>query len=209
MMLTIPRDRSLCSMPPTLPPHRRSRRDVLPRLASAFLKSKTPDADADGIVPLGRVERRPLAVAMRGATVLLGWGDGVLASGLAALNEPAQSSGAALRADWGDTPPQRHWFHLAGTLAITRCSRLSACPRTRRHSADPLAGTYQRRSSARRPPVGEPPRRRRAQVGGPAARSAAGTLMRNLGFSGPNLLQNTIVLKGLSCFPPVLVPGIP
>ncbi len=92
-------------------------RDVLPRLTASFLKTKKTDAPADGVeVLLGRIQGRPLSVTTRGSTVLVGWGDGALAAALDALADPVRSAGAALRADWGSTPPQRIGFLWPGRL---------------------------------------------------------------------------------------------
>jgi hypothetical protein len=62
---------------------------VLPRLAGSFLKTKPP------------------AVARRGASVLLGWGDATLPACLDAAADPDRSAGAAIRASWGPDLPQR------------------------------------------------------------------------------------------------------
>ena len=84
---------------------------VLPRLVAQF---KLADRDAppadpapDRIRRLGRAGGRPLEVARRGPTVLLGWGEGTLASALDASDHPEHSAGPALRASWGPVAPRR------------------------------------------------------------------------------------------------------
>ncbi len=95
---------------------------LLPRLAvSARLVPRDAPAEPDGTRPLGRLSGRPLRVARRGATVGISWGDGVLASALAAHDRPGQSAGAAIRSAWPARPPQRAgalWpGHLPGIAA--------------------------------------------------------------------------------------------
>lgn len=72
---------------------------VAPRLARAFgLPAGGPAPD--GWSPLGTLAGRPLALARRGATVLIGWGTAAPSRALAAMDDPGRSAGPALRASW-------------------------------------------------------------------------------------------------------------
>ncbi len=71
---------------------------VLPRLAGSFLKTKPP------------------AVAWRGTTVLLGWGDATLPACLDAAAEPERSAAPLIRASWGGDVPQRAGAFWPGRL---------------------------------------------------------------------------------------------
>jgi hypothetical protein len=86
---------------------------LLPRLAKAFRLG--PRAEAGDPTSLGRLAGRPLAVAFRGPTVLIGWGD-LLPSCLAALDDPDRSAGRALRAGLGPEAPQRFGALWPGRL---------------------------------------------------------------------------------------------
>lgn len=79
-------------------------------LAAAFLKGQ-PQAEKKQAAPPGSVNRlgwlsgRPVEAIGRGSTVLVGWGEGAVASALAAHEDPERSAGRAIRAAWeGDEP---------------------------------------------------------------------------------------------------------
>jgi hypothetical protein len=89
---------------------------VLPRLAvlwggtKAIGKNKQTDpanalGEADLAAPrsLGRVSGRPLEAAVRGKTVLIGWGQGVLGAGLEASAHPENSAVRWFKAMSGET----------------------------------------------------------------------------------------------------------
>src|SRR5262249_55698791 len=65
---------------------------------------------------LGRLSGRPLAVARRGPTVLVAWGEGMLAAGLDARDHPDRSAGPAIRSAWGPASPQRTGAFWPGRL---------------------------------------------------------------------------------------------
>ena len=54
-----------------------------------------------------RVAGRPLALARRGATVLIGWGETALPACLDAWEHPERSASEVIRSGWGPIPPQR------------------------------------------------------------------------------------------------------
>lgn len=84
-------------------------REVLPRLASSYLRGRQandhPGAGSDGVTDLGRFEGRALACTARGRHVLIGWGDGSLSVALDANAHPERSAGASIRAAWGAAGP--------------------------------------------------------------------------------------------------------
>jgi len=79
---------------------------VLPRLAALYLRADP-----------GVLAGRPLAWAVRGPTVLLGWGVGALESALGAWDHPSRSARSAVSAGWGPTPPGRAGAFWPGRLA--------------------------------------------------------------------------------------------
>ncbi len=85
--------------------------EVVPRLASAFVRGEKPEPKGD-LKPLGTVEGKPLTAVARGSIVLIGWGSG------APLTPPERTAGAELRAGWGRTatPPQRAGGFWPGRL---------------------------------------------------------------------------------------------
>jgi hypothetical protein len=81
---------------------------VLPRLAASYVPGgKTADARAAGPIALGAIDGKPLVVGLRGKSVIVGWGDGVLSDALLAVDSAEWSSGSAIRAGWGTSIPQR------------------------------------------------------------------------------------------------------
>ncbi|HWE36736.1 MAG TPA: hypothetical protein VG406_09225 [Isosphaeraceae bacterium] len=85
---------------------RRIAERVLPRLATfGRLKEFQPDPQRP-FEPVRRILGRPLAVARRGSTVWVGWGEGVLE---ACLGDPRAGRSALdlFRPSWGPRPPQR------------------------------------------------------------------------------------------------------
>jgi hypothetical protein len=68
------------------------------------------------IRPLGRFGDRPWAVVVRGETVLVGWGEHVLAACLEARANPSRSTGVAIRAGWGTAPPRATGAFWPGRL---------------------------------------------------------------------------------------------
>jgi hypothetical protein len=56
---------------------------------------------------LGRAWKNQAETAIRGSTVLLAWGGGVVAACDAARSDPERSAGATLRQGWADSPPGR------------------------------------------------------------------------------------------------------
>src|SRR5262249_17302404 len=84
--------------------------DVLLRLMSAFVgarsKAAAPALPNAGSAP-GRLGGRPLDMARRGATVLVAWGEGMLAASLQAHDRGLASAAPAIRAAWVEAPPQR------------------------------------------------------------------------------------------------------
>ncbi len=89
---------------------------VLPRLVASYLKVSKPEQPADGVQRLARLAGRPLDVARRDATVLIGWGESALAASLVAQEHPERSAAAALRASWPQTSPQRAGAFWPGRL---------------------------------------------------------------------------------------------
>src|SRR6185312_7635 len=91
---------------------------VIPALALA-LGGMPPDdrpaPDPEGTTTLGRLAGRTLSVTVRGATVLIGWGD-LLPACLDAHRQPGRSAGPAIRATWGPRPPQRAGAFWPGRL---------------------------------------------------------------------------------------------
>ena len=82
--------------------------EVLPRLASAYARAGKPAAvGPDGVRPLGAVDGQPLSARRRGASVVVGWGEGALEVAQGACEKQERSAGAALRAGWGGSPPRR------------------------------------------------------------------------------------------------------
>jgi len=61
----------------------------------------------DGVRRLGQVAGRPLTLARRGATVLIGWGATALPACLDAWEHPERSASEVIRSGWGPIPPQR------------------------------------------------------------------------------------------------------
>jgi len=91
--------------------------EVLPRLASAFAGAgKAVPAGPDGVRPLGALGGKPLSSRRRGAAAFLAWGDGALEAARSACECPEKSAGAALRAGWGATPPNRAGGFWPGRL---------------------------------------------------------------------------------------------
>jgi hypothetical protein len=93
---------------------------LLPRVAAGWSQGAEPAPRGDGVHHLGQVAGRPITLARRGATVLVGWGATALAAGLDAHAHPDRSAGGAIRAGWGPTPPQRagaFWPGRLGALA--------------------------------------------------------------------------------------------
>jgi hypothetical protein len=81
---------------------------VVPRLLASFMKADSGgEPKPDGVRTFKAVRGRSLQLVTRGPCVLIGWGVGALDAALKALANPRDSSGAALRATWSDTPPQR------------------------------------------------------------------------------------------------------
>ena len=56
---------------------------------------------------LGSIDGRPLAMAVRGTSVLLAWGEGALDAALGAAESPDRSAGPGLRSAWDGSPPTR------------------------------------------------------------------------------------------------------
>lgn len=73
---------------------------VLPRLASAYLQG------GDGSF-LGRLGGKPLAAAVLGDGVIIGWGDRALKAGIDAWENPGRSAARSLRIGRGENAPQR------------------------------------------------------------------------------------------------------
>ena len=85
-------------------------RRVLPRLATSMgaVPAGGPMLpEAEGPLPLGRLSGRPLDLCRRETTVLVAWGEGMLADALDARAHPDRSAGPAIRASWGTSLPQR------------------------------------------------------------------------------------------------------
>ncbi len=80
---------------------------VLPRLAAAYSKKPVDEPAPDGIRAMGVVSGKPITATRRGKSILLGWGQGALTTGLDATDHPERSSAALIRASWGPNPPQR------------------------------------------------------------------------------------------------------
>jgi hypothetical protein len=89
-------------------PGRLKRRDQAHQPAPA--KARDPSAPR----PLGRVAGRPLEVALRGPTVLIGWGDGALGAILQASDPPGGSVIKVMTADWDGSARNRP--HRAGAF---------------------------------------------------------------------------------------------
>jgi hypothetical protein len=88
----------------------RMARGIVPRLATRLgvTPADGPDRpEAEGILRLGRLSGLPLDVCRRDATVLVAWGDRMLAAALDAGDHPERSAGPTIRASWGSRPPQR------------------------------------------------------------------------------------------------------
>jgi hypothetical protein len=99
-------------------------RDVVPRLVRRLgvVRGDLPDPpEAEETVRLGRLSGRPLDLCRREATVLVAWGDRMLADALDARDHPARSAGSELRSPWGSFAPQR-----AGAFWPSRLSGLAA-----------------------------------------------------------------------------------
>lgn len=80
---------------------------VLPRLASVYLKDREKPSATVPSDLLGHWRGRPVRAHALGASVWIGWGDGVLEESGAAADRPDGSAASVLRAAWGDAPPQR------------------------------------------------------------------------------------------------------
>jgi hypothetical protein len=92
---------------------------AVPRLAAAYARGAGAGADAprpDGTRLLGFLDGKPLSLARRGSTVLVGWGDTALTAALDTLDHPERSAGPALRAAWAERPPQRAGAFWPGRL---------------------------------------------------------------------------------------------
>jgi hypothetical protein len=89
---------------------------VLPRLLAA--RSEPPAAAKSATTgrALGRLGGRPVSVARRGTTVVLGWGETALAQGLDAFENPERSAGPLVRATWAGTAPPRAGAFWPGRL---------------------------------------------------------------------------------------------
>ncbi len=80
----------------------------VPRVSRFLTRERVPDEPRpDGVRHLGRVAGRPLALARRGATVLIAWGETALPACLDAWEHPERSASEVIRSGWGPTPPQR------------------------------------------------------------------------------------------------------
>ncbi|MBX6314654.1 MAG: hypothetical protein IRY99_17325, partial [Isosphaeraceae bacterium] len=91
---------------------------ILPRLSAAWGLAAAGDPEgADGRRLLGRAAGRPLEATRRGATVLIGWGEGMLAAGLDATDHPERSAGPSIRSGWGGARPRRAGALWPGRLA--------------------------------------------------------------------------------------------
>ena len=81
---------------------------IADRVVARLLATSAPaPVVADRPTPLGSVGGRPLAMAVRGPSVLLGWGDGALDAALGAAEDPDRSAGPMLRRAWDGAPPAR------------------------------------------------------------------------------------------------------
>ena len=80
----------------------------LPRVARFLTREPGQDEPrTEGVRRLGRVAGRPLMVARRGTTVLIGWGETALPACLDAREHPERSASEVIRSGWGPIPPQR------------------------------------------------------------------------------------------------------
>lgn len=94
--------------------------EVLPRLAASFTpgSKRTEPAGGTEVGRLALISGRPLEAARRGSTVVAGWGEGLVASSLAAHDDPAHSAsaGASIRRPWADRLPHRAGAFWPGRL---------------------------------------------------------------------------------------------
>jgi hypothetical protein len=98
---------------------------LIPRLAGTRTADKlaeNPEPGNNTIRAVGRVSGKPLTVLAQGQTVLVGWGEGVLASCVEARANPAQSAGSAVRECWGATPLQAAGAFWPGRLPLLALS---------------------------------------------------------------------------------------
>ncbi len=88
---------------------------------------------------LGRVSGRPLHMATRGATVLVTWGEGLLAATLAARDNPERSAGAAIRSAWPECArPQRAGACWPGRLRLSELAPGNAPLAAALNGAEPV-----------------------------------------------------------------------
>jgi hypothetical protein len=80
----------------------------IPRMTRLVTRETGPDEPGpEGVRRLGQVAGRPITLARRGATVLIGWGESALPACLDAREHPGRSASEVIRSGWGPTPPQR------------------------------------------------------------------------------------------------------
>ena len=80
----------------------------LPRVARFVTREAGPDEPMpDGVRRIGQIAGRPLMLARRGETVLIGWGESALSACLDAREHPERSASEVIRSGWGPIPPQR------------------------------------------------------------------------------------------------------
>ncbi|MDR3634090.1 MAG: hypothetical protein P4L84_09810 [Isosphaeraceae bacterium] len=80
---------------------------TLPRLLASRTQPDENAKPASAGRSLGRISGRPVGVAQRGATVVLGWGETALARGLDTYDHPERSAGRLVSAAWGGPAPPR------------------------------------------------------------------------------------------------------
>jgi hypothetical protein len=91
---------------------------VLPRLFAAWVKGGVPAGSAGTVRRIGHVSNRPVQVVSRGTTVIVGWGEGALASALSAKDHPELSAGKIIRSGWTSQPPQRAGAFWPGRVRV-------------------------------------------------------------------------------------------
>jgi hypothetical protein len=144
------------------------------RLAAAFLKDRAQDEETKRSTPPGGVDRlswlsgRPVEAVCRGSTVLVGWGEGVVASALAAREDPERSAGRTIRAAWEgeNSAPGRAgalWPGRLGSPLLAGASPLTWVGRNDRETTRDLVRATGLRGTVRRflerLPMDPPPHR--------------------------------------------------
>ncbi|WP_422925016.1 hypothetical protein [Singulisphaera sp. PoT] len=97
----------------------------LPKVMSRLDRGHPKEGAALGSLPsdarwLGNVSGKPVSVLRQGATVLVGWGDGLLAASLEAKAHPGRSAASILKAPTDATSPRRAFAFWPGELGPSK-----------------------------------------------------------------------------------------